>query len=35
MLIGDIERIAKAVASQLGVNKVIAQVLPKQKNSIL
>jgi cation transport ATPase len=28
---GDIERSANAVASQRGINKVIAQVLPKQK----
>jgi P-type E1-E2 ATPase len=28
---GDIERSANAVASQRGINKVIAQVLPRQK----
>jgi P-type Cu+ transporter len=28
---GDIERSANAVASQQGINKVISQVLPKQK----
>jgi len=28
---GDIERSANPVASQRGINKVIAQVLPKQK----
>ena len=31
MFTGDIERSANAVASQRGINKVIAQVLPKQK----
>jgi cation transport ATPase len=31
MFTGDIERTAKAVTSQRGINKVIAQVLPKQK----
>ena len=32
MLTGDNERTAKAVASKLGINRVIAQVLPHKKN---
>jgi P-type Cu+ transporter len=32
---GDIERSANAVASQRGINKVIAQVLPKTKRKAI
>src|SRR5215217_2503369 len=35
MLTGDNERTAKAVASKLGINRVIAQVLPQQKEQII
>jgi len=35
MLTGDNERTAKAIASKLGIDKVIAQVLPKQKEEIV
>ena len=35
MLTGDNERTAKAVASRIGINKVIAQVLPHQKEEII
>src|ERR671914_2774752 len=35
MLTGDNERTAKAVASQLGIDKVIAQVLPQEKEQII
>jgi Cu+-exporting ATPase len=35
MLTGDNERTAKAIASKLGINKVIAQVLPQQKEEII
>src|SRR5918999_1758243 len=35
MLTGDNERTAKAVASKLGMDKVIAQVLPQEKEQII
>src|SRR5829696_5785604 len=35
MLTGDNERTAKAVASKLGINRIIAQVLPQQKEQII
>lgn len=35
MLTGDNELTAKAIASKLGINKVIAQVLPQQKEQII
>src|SRR5918995_2689489 len=35
MLTGDNERTAKAVASKLGINKVIAQVLPQEKEKVI
>ena len=35
MLTGDNERTAKAVASKLGIDKVIAQVLPKEKEQVI
>ncbi len=35
MLTGDNERTAKAVASILGINRVIAQVLPQQKEQVI
>ena len=35
MLTGDNERTAKAVASQLGIGRVIAQVLPQQKEQAI
>ena len=35
MLTGDNERTAKAVASKIGINRVIAQVLPHQKEEIV
>lgn len=35
MLTGDNERTAKAIASKLGIDKVIAQVLPQQKEEIV
>ena len=35
MLTGDNERTAKAVASKIGIDKVIAQVLPHQKEEIV
>ena len=35
MLTGDNERTAKFIASQLGIDKVIAQVLPQQKEQVI
>jgi Cu+-exporting ATPase len=35
MLTGDNERTAKAVASKLGIDTVIAQVLPKEKEQVI
>ncbi|MFL6489308.1 MAG: copper-translocating P-type ATPase, partial [Nitrososphaera sp.] len=35
MLTGDNERTAKAVASELGIDKVIAQVLPEEKERVI
>ena len=35
MLTGDNERTARAVASKLGIERVIAQVLPQQKEQII
>ncbi len=35
MLTGDNERTAKAVASKLGISRVIAQVLPQQKQQVI
>ena len=35
MLTGDNERTAKAVASKLGISRVIAQVLPQRKEQII
>lgn len=35
MLTGDNERTAKAVASKLGISRVIAQVLPRQKQQVI
>lgn len=35
MLTGDNERTAKAVASKLGIDRVIAQVLPQEKEQII
>ena len=35
MLTGDNERTAKAVASKLGISRVIAQVLPQQKEEVI
>ncbi len=35
MLTGDNERTAKAVASKLGIDRVIAQVLPQQKEQVI
>src|ERR671914_1323196 len=35
MLTGDNERTAKAVASKLGINRIIAQVLPQEKEKVI
>ena len=35
MLTGDNERTAKAVASRLGIDRVIAQVLPQEKEQVI
>jgi Cu+-exporting ATPase len=35
MLTGDNERTAKAVASKLGIDKVVAQVLPQEKEKVI
>ena len=35
MLTGDNERTAKAIASKLGIDRVIAQVLPQQKEEVI
>jgi P-type Cu+ transporter len=35
MLTGDNERTAKAVASKLGIDKIIAQVLPQEKEQVI
>jgi Cu+-exporting ATPase len=35
MLTGDNERTAKAVASKLGMSRVIAQVLPQEKEQVI
>ena len=35
MLTGDNERTAKAIASKLGIDRVIAQVLPQQKEEMI
>src|SRR5215467_10021579 len=35
MITGDNERTAKAVASKLGIDRVIAQVLPQQKEQVI
>ena len=35
MLTGDNERTAKAVASRIGIERVIAKVLPSQKEEII
>ena len=35
MLTGDNERTAKAIASKLGINRIIAQVLPQQKEEMI
>lgn len=35
MLTGDNERTAKAVASKLGISRIIAQVLPQQKEQVI
>src|SRR3712207_1606999 len=35
MLTGDNERTAKAIASKLGINRIIAQVLPQQKDEVI
>jgi Cu+-exporting ATPase len=35
MLTGDNERTAKAIASKLGIDRIIAQVLPQQKEEVI
>src|ERR687896_198491 len=35
MLTGDNERTAKAISSKLGINRIIAQVLPQQKEEMI
>ncbi len=35
MMTGDNERTAKAIASKLGINRIIAQVLPQQKEEMV
>ena len=35
MMTGDNERTAKAIASKLGIDRVIAQVLPQQKEEVI
>jgi len=35
MLTGDNERTAKAIASKLGIDRIIAQVLPQQKQEVI
>ena len=35
MLTGDNERTARTIASNLGIDRVIAQVLPQQKEEVI
>ena len=35
MLTGDNERTAKAIASKLGIDRIIAQILPQQKEEVI